>query len=150
MVKKVTTIEDWQVEDAARLKALFDAREPKISQAKFGEDFEIGTQGMVWQYMSATRPLNIDAAAKFARGLGITIEQFSPRIASQIADAYALSGRAGSQVASVASVSAETAKEMRLLTVYRLSDADARGVLDDLVDTLARRIDTAREGKHAA
>ena len=38
---------------------LFDAREPKISQAKFGEDFGIGTQGMVWQYMSGTRPLSI-------------------------------------------------------------------------------------------
>ena len=150
MVKKVTAIEGWQAEDAARLKALFDAREPKISQAKFGEDFEIGTQGMVWQYMAGARPLSIDSAAKFARGLGVTIEKFSPTIAGQIAEAFRLTGLAEGQVASVTSVAAETVGEMRLLTVYRLTDDDGRRALDALIETLARRVDASREGKHAA
>lgn len=150
MVKKVTAIEAWQADDAARLKALFEAREPKISQAQFGEDFDIGTQGMVWQYMSGTRPLNIDSAMKFARGLGVTIDKFSPTIADQIADAFGLSGRAAGKVASVASVAAETVAEMRLLTVYRLTDGDGRGAVDGLIDTLARRVDASREGQHAA
>jgi transcriptional regulator with XRE-family HTH domain len=149
MVKKVTTIEEWQSADAARLKALFEAREPKISQTQFGEDFHIGTQGMVWQYMSGTRPLNIDSAMKFARGLGVTIDKFSPTIADQIADAFGLSGRAAGQVTSVASVAAETVGEMRLLTVYRLTDDDGRSAIDALIDTLARRVDASREGKHA-
>ena len=149
-MKKVTAIEGWQAEDAARLKALFEAREPKITQAKFGEDFQIGSQGMVWQYISGIRPLSIDSAMKFARGLDVTIEKFSPEIASQIAEAYRLSGHASAQVASVTSVAAETVGEMRLLTVYRLTDDDGRRAVDALVETVARRVDAAREGKHAA
>ena len=90
MAKVSIKLDDWQVDEAARLRALFDAREPKISQMKFGAEFEIGTQGMVWQYLNATRPLNIDAAVKFALGLGVTIDEFSERIAAQIEQAYGL------------------------------------------------------------
>lgn len=97
MVKKSTGLEQWQVEDAARLKRLFEAREPKISQMKFGEDYGIGSQGMVWQYLSAARPLNIDAATKFALGLGVSIDDFSVEIAGQIESAYGLT-HAGRQI----------------------------------------------------
>lgn len=90
MAKKSTGPEPWQVEDAARLRKLFDERAGEISQARFGADYEIGSQGMVWQYLSALRPLNIDAAVKFARGLGISIDDFSERIAEQIRGAYAV------------------------------------------------------------
>ena len=75
------------MEDARRLKALFDAREPKISQAEFGAQYDIGTQGMVWQYVAARRPLNIKAVTAFARGLGVTVEEISPTIASEITSA---------------------------------------------------------------
>lgn len=81
------TLEPWQNEDALRLKALFDKREPKISQAEFGEKFEIGSQGMVWQYLAGRRPLNIKAATAFARGLGVNVEEISPSIAAEIAAA---------------------------------------------------------------
>lgn len=77
-------IESWQLEDAGRLKAIFDRREPKISQADFGVQYELGTQGMVSQYLLGRRPLNIKAAGAFARGLGVTVETFSPTIAEQI------------------------------------------------------------------
>lgn len=83
------TLEDWQLEDARRLKVLFDSREPKISQTEFGAKFEIGSQGMVWQYVAARRPLNIKAATAFARGLGVNVEDFSPTIAGQISAAAA-------------------------------------------------------------
>lgn len=82
-------ISDTQLEDAARLRALFAAH-ARLSQAEFGAEYEIGVQGMVWQYLNAKRPLNIDACVKFARGLGITIDQISPTIAQQIKDAWRL------------------------------------------------------------
>lgn len=80
-------LEAWQAEDAVRLKRLFDAREPKMSQAEFGAQFDIGSQGMVWQYIAGRRPLNIKAATAFARGLNVSVEDFSPTIAAQIGDA---------------------------------------------------------------
>lgn len=81
------TAASWQLDDAARLKALLGAREPRISQAEFGAQFDIGSQGMVWQYVAGRRPLNIKAATAFARGLGVPVEAFSPTIAAQIAQA---------------------------------------------------------------
>ena len=50
-----TSLAPWQLDDAARLKALLAAREPKISQAEFGMQFDIGSQGMVWQYVAGRR-----------------------------------------------------------------------------------------------
>jgi hypothetical protein len=85
-------LEQWQIDDADRLKALFDKREPKISQSDFGSQFELGTQGMVSQYLLARRPLNIKAATAFARGLGVSVADFSPHIAAQINEASLAAG----------------------------------------------------------
>lgn len=80
-------LETWQIDDAQRLKSLFDQREPKISQADFGSQFEVGSQGMVWQYLAGKRPLNIKAAVAFARGLRVSVAAISPTIAAQISQA---------------------------------------------------------------
>ena len=67
------------------LKRLYDERVPKdMSQEEFGKKYAIGTQGMVWQYLSGKRPLNIEAAAKFARGLRCTIFDISPAMAEAL------------------------------------------------------------------
>lgn len=83
MRKKVTKLEPWQLEDADRLNTLFRAKS-KLSQADFGAMHRIGSQGMVWQYLHGHRALNIKAADAFARGLCVSIDQFSPTIAQQI------------------------------------------------------------------
>lgn len=71
--------------DSDRLRVLYDQRVPTdMSQAKFGEVYGIGTQAMVWQYLSGKRPLNFEAAAKFARGLRCTIADISPELARKI------------------------------------------------------------------
>lgn len=84
--KPATELLPWQIEDAARLRAFFENREPKISQMKFGGMYEIGSQGMVWQYVNGHRPLNFKAAAAFARGLNVKIEDFSPTLAREISN----------------------------------------------------------------
>lgn len=65
------------------LKRLWDERitPTGMSQEEFGEKYGIGTQGMVSQYLLGTRPLNYDAAAKFARGFGCSIEEICPDMA---------------------------------------------------------------------
>ncbi len=65
------------------LKRLYEER-VQLSQAEFGKKYEIGSQSMVAQYLTGKRPLNIEAAAKFARGIGCTIYDISPEMAEAL------------------------------------------------------------------
>ncbi|QYY30264.1 hypothetical protein K2O51_23115 [Cupriavidus pinatubonensis] len=76
-------LEPWQIEDAARLREMFETK-TRYSQEEFGRRFEIGSQGMVWQYLNGRRALNIKAASAFANGLGVSVDAFSPRLAEEI------------------------------------------------------------------
>ena len=68
-----------------RLRRLYEERAPKgMTQAEFGKTYGIGSQGMVWQYLAGHRPLNIEAAAKFARGLRCNIRDISPEMADAL------------------------------------------------------------------
>jgi transcriptional regulator with XRE-family HTH domain len=67
-----------------RLKRLYDARVRGMNQDEFGAKYGIGSQGMVSQYLTGHRPLNLEAAAKFARGLRCTIYEISPEMAETI------------------------------------------------------------------
>lgn len=75
------TMPEWK-RDAARLKALFDSRAVKLTQKEFGRRHGIGTQSMVSQYLNGETRLTHNAATKFAIGLGIQIEAFSPTLAN--------------------------------------------------------------------
>lgn len=83
------------VTDAERLKKLYEDRVPKdMSQAEFGSLYGIGTKAMVWQYITGYRPLNFEAAAKFAKGLRCTIADISPEMARKLkADILPVLGR---------------------------------------------------------
>lgn len=71
--------------DTERLRKLYEERVPAgMTQTEFGHLFGIGTQGMVSQYLCGRRPLNIEAVAKFARGLGVTIADISPDMARRL------------------------------------------------------------------
>jgi phage repressor protein C with HTH and peptisase S24 domain len=72
--------------EAAALRALFNAkqRELGLSQQAFGETYDIGTQGAVWQYLHGRSTLNLAAALKFARGLNVRVSDFSPRLAAEL------------------------------------------------------------------
>jgi len=68
-----------------KLRQLYEERAPKeMTQADFGKAYGIGTQGMVWQCLSGRCPLNIEIAAKFARGLRCTIRDISPEMADAL------------------------------------------------------------------
>lgn len=74
-----------RTEAAERLRKLYDSRVPDgISQSDFGTIYGIGSQSMVAQYLSGHRPLNFEAAAKFAKGLRCTIADISPAMARRL------------------------------------------------------------------
>jgi hypothetical protein len=90
-------LKDWQVQEAKRLKAIWDRRKPKISQEAFAFQYGFGTQGAVWQYLHARTPLNLVAAIKFAKGLGCLVKDFSPRLADELADIQAVLAPTGEE-----------------------------------------------------
>lgn len=135
-MKKETNLEGWQLEDAQRLRRLFDARQERgangkqISQMEFGEKYEIGTQGMVWQYLSGRKALNLKSALAFSRGLGVKVRQFSPTLADQIEAAGSTNEQAG-QIQLAASEAAPTLQwvsplESELLSHFRSGDKEIR------------------------
>ncbi len=68
------------ISESDHLKALWD-KHASMSQARFGETYDIGTVSMVSQYLLGRRPLNLSAAMKFAKGLGLTLDEVCPRLA---------------------------------------------------------------------
>lgn len=80
---KKAKIEPVHVEESAKLKELYLNRATG-SQAEFGATYDIGSQGMVWQYLNAKAPLNLSAALKFARGLRCEVSEFSGRLAAEM------------------------------------------------------------------
>lgn len=75
--------------EAARLRELFEKHAP-MSQAAFGRQWGLGSGSMVYQYLSARRPLNLRAAVRFAAGLGVELTQISPRLAVELQEALLL------------------------------------------------------------
>ena len=67
--------------EAAKLKALWDARKERLSQTVFGEVYQVGSQSAVTQFLNGHTPLSLKAARGFAKGLGCKIADFSPRLA---------------------------------------------------------------------
>jgi len=149
-MKKEKVLEEWQIADARNLRQLFDARletvaEGKlISQMEFGAKYGIGSQGMVWQYLNAHRPLNIKAAAAFARGLGVSVAEFSPTLAQQIEDAADVAQDVPN-IGLVAQDSEQhlqwvTEEEMRLLDKFRACGRFERAQAMVYVDSLPKAI----------
>ena len=87
-----------------QLKRLYDQRVPSgMTQKEFGQNYGIGSQSMVAQYLNGTRPLNIDAAAKFAKGLRCTIYDICPEMGDFLRDdVYPLLGKAMRRAAAYA------------------------------------------------
>ena len=79
-----TPLTEEQIADAQRLKDLFSRTPHGLTQGAFGHHFEIGSQGMVWQYLNGKTALNIKAASGFASGLGCKVSDFSPKLAASI------------------------------------------------------------------
>ena len=71
---------DESREESRRLKEIWDSR-PHPVQSIFGEQFEIGNQSAVGQFLNGKVVLSMKAALGFARGLKCEIIEFSPRLA---------------------------------------------------------------------
>lgn len=90
--KKPITAE--QIEDAKRLKAIYNAkkRELKLSQDSIADALGIG-QSAVASLMNGVNALNHTNAAVIAKLLQVGVEEFSPKLAKEIAEMYSSIGQ---------------------------------------------------------
>lgn len=78
---------DWQQEDSARLKAIFQQKKGalRLTQEKIANELGDGvTQGAVSHFLNGRTALSMKAAAVFARMLQVPVSAFSPTLAGQI------------------------------------------------------------------
>lgn len=85
------TITDEHREEARKLRELWAQRLPALklagqgTQESFGQAYSIGNQAAVGFFLNGKVALSLKAALAFARGLGVPVSEFSPRLAAMMA-----------------------------------------------------------------
>ena len=94
VMEKKKTLTTEQLEDAQRLKALYESKKKALGVTQYTIADDLGiTQGAVGHYLNGRNALNVDVASGFARILQVSISDFSPSIAAKVASqAESLSG----------------------------------------------------------
>ncbi|CAK8744418.1 transcriptional repressor DicA [Sodalis glossinidius str. 'morsitans'] len=79
-----------QHEDAMRLKSIFESKKKQLGFSQESIAYELGMrQSAVAQLLNGVNPLNMSNAAKFAKLLGVCVNDFSPTLAEKIAEVSA-------------------------------------------------------------
>lgn len=74
-------------EEAEKLKARFAG----VNRAAFAREHQVkGGQAVVYQHINGIRPINLDAAKAYAAGFRVSLEEISPRLAKEVAEATVL------------------------------------------------------------
>ena len=71
-------------QESAKLKELFLEKSP-YSQREFAKRYKLGSHNNLSQYLNGRRTLNAKLASVLASALGVSISDFSPRLAKEIA-----------------------------------------------------------------
>lgn len=128
--KKNRPLEQWQKEDAARLKVRFDAL--GISQMAFAHEHGWKSQGTVSQYLLGRMALNLPALIKFCRSLNCKPSDISPRLAKELPDGGDVIPQSNSE--SAGQEVARDTKEAQILTVWRdLEEYQQKRILLDML-----------------
>lgn len=84
MENKRSKITEENREESRALRSLWSLGK-RISQEAFGEKYGLGSQGNVSHYLNGKSALNLKSAAAFANEIGCSVQDFSPRLAKEMA-----------------------------------------------------------------
>lgn len=118
------TVTNESITEAQALSAIWKEK-AKLSQAEFGETFDIGNQSAVGQFLRGRTPLSLKAAAGFAKGLDCKIIDFSPRLAD-LAESYSALSGLESRLDDLTKLSRE---ELQHILLLRNLSADGRSLI---------------------
>ena len=76
-------LEPWQVDVATRVRQLMKERNT-LSQKDFASRYGLGSGSMMTQYLQGKRAIGLEAAIKFAKGLGVSLETISAELAHKL------------------------------------------------------------------
>ncbi|MDU2939109.1 MAG: LexA family transcriptional regulator [Enterobacteriaceae bacterium] len=84
-MKTPKRLSEEQLNDAARLKALYESKKKDlgITQQDIADELNI-TQSAVGHYLNGRNALNVSSALMFAKLLGVQIKDFSPHLAKEL------------------------------------------------------------------
>lgn len=79
-----------EIEDIDRLRDLFDKEKEAtgLTQAQLAEACGWESQGTIAQYFGKRLPLNLDAAFRFSKALGVPLDAISPRLAAKAVELF--------------------------------------------------------------
>lgn len=99
MKQKKKPLTPEQLEDAKRLKAVYEARKAErgISQDDVADALGVG-QSAIASLLNGVNALNASNASELARFFNVGVEEFSPSIASEIAQMYSALGQEGKSI----------------------------------------------------
>lgn len=112
-----------QEKECERLKALFVER-AGISQREFVKKYNLGTPANLGQYLNGRRPLNVSLAARLAQILGVSISDFSPRLAKEAAEL-------GISVSNVSPAPGASMKKIPVLSYVQAGLLSSHGQIPD-------------------
>jgi transcriptional regulator with XRE-family HTH domain len=79
-----------ETDDIDRLRTLFEQRKEAsgLTQTQLAEACGWESQGTVAQYFSKRMPLNLEAAFRFSKALGVPLDAISPRLAAKAVELF--------------------------------------------------------------
>ncbi|MDR6767706.1 phage repressor protein C with HTH and peptisase S24 domain [Acidovorax delafieldii] len=127
--------------EAMKLRSIWEATPHKPPQAVFGEMYGIGGQSAVGNFLSGRSPLSLKAGRGFARGLGVALEEFSPRLAAEAREIAAAINPGDQLPSPIAPVDMDLHADLAPVRVVRLTlRAGISGFAVDVDETEAAPI----------
>lgn len=81
--KNKAVITEEHLKECRALRQIWEAAgKGRLTQAEFGEKFDIGSQAAVGHFLRGTSAISLKAAKGFAKGLNCLVSDFSPRLAA--------------------------------------------------------------------
>jgi phage repressor protein C with HTH and peptisase S24 domain len=120
-----------EVAECEALKALF-AKHAGMSQAAAAEAWGIGNQSNLSHYLNKRQALTLEAATKFAKGMGIAIDEFSPRLAMQARSfSRVANGESPNQLSPAETASVEASGDLEIPILHNGASMGAGEVQHD-------------------
>ena len=133
---KKKELTEEQKKECEQLKKIFEEKkvELKFSQAEVAESFGI-SQSAINHYLNGINALNAQIATKFAKLLHVTVDQFSERLALEIAD---MANTIDSEEMKALAQAYTNEEDLIIIDVLNVEASAGNGSLGDLVEVVKK------------
>lgn len=133
---KKKELTEEQKRECEKLKKLFEEKKPelKFSQSGVAEEFGV-SQSAINHYLNGINALNAQIATKFAKLLHVTVDQFSERLALEIAE---MAKAVDSEEMKLLAEAYDNEEELIIIDVLNVEASAGSGSTGDLVEVVKK------------